>query len=108
MDDKKWTWYKGAIRTMDYDYGGTRSWFLRIVGSFFDFVTLGITSTHVCHHLFSHMPHYHCREATPIIAKALGPYYKKPDSSATAAFYLHLYDWAYEAEVGDGDYAYAN
>jgi len=108
MDGTKWTWYKGAIRTMDYDYGSTRSWLLRMAGYFFDFITLRITTTHVCHHLLSKMPHYHCREATPIIAKALGHHYKRPDSSATAAFYLHLYDWAYEKNSGDGYYSYAN
>jgi len=108
LDDKKWTWYLGAIRTIDYDYGATRSKLLRLVGYMFDFVTLHITSTHVCHHLFSHMPHYHCREATPIVAKALGRHYMRPDSSATAAFYLHLYDWVYTTEAADGEYSYAN
>jgi len=108
MDESKWTWYKGAIRTMDYDYGATRSWLLRIIGCCFDFITLRITSTHVCHHLFSKMPHYNCVEATPIIAEALRHHYKKPDSSATAAFYLHLYDWAYETSAGEGYYTYAN
>jgi len=108
LDDAKWTWYLGAIRTMDYDYGSNRSWMLRMAGYFFDFVTLHITSTHVCHHLFSHMPHYHCREATPIVAKALGRHYVRPDSSATSAFYLHLYDWVYTTKSGDGEYKYAN
>lgn len=107
LDEKKWSWYKGAIRTMDYDYGGERSLLLRITGNVFDFITLRITSTHVCHHLFSTMPHYHARVATPIIKKALGRHYKQPNCSATAAFYLHMYSWAYQKD-NEGEYTYAN
>jgi len=107
MDESKWSWYKGAIRTMDYDYGGKRSLLLRITGSVFDFVTLRITSTHVCHHLFSTMPHYNCAQATPIIKKALGRHYKQPDSSATASFFLHMYSWAYQKN-SNGEYNYAD
>jgi len=107
MDESKWSWYKGAIRTMDYDYGGKRSLLLRIAGSIFDFITLRITSTHVCHHLFSTMPHYNCAEATPIIKKALGRHYQKPDSSATASFFLHMYSYAYQKDNED-EYSYAN
>jgi len=107
MDDSKWSWYEGAIRTMDYQYGSNRSLLLRIAGEFFDFITLRIASTHVCHHLFSKMPHYNCKKATPIIKKALGRHYKQPDSTATACFFLHMYSWAYKND-GDGEYTYAN
>jgi len=105
LDDSKWSWYKGAIRTIDYDYGGKRSLLLRITGRVFDFISLSITSTHVCHHLFSKMPHYNCVRATPIIKKALGRHYKQPDSSATASFF-RVYNWAYPKN-SNGEYDYA-
>lgn len=60
---KEWTWLKGALCTVDRDYG-----FLNIV-----FHHIG--DTHVAHHLFSKMPHYHAQEATAALRKVLGPYY---------------------------------
>lgn len=34
-----------------------------------------IADTHVAHHLFSQMPHYHAAEATEALKPLLGPYY---------------------------------
>lgn len=51
--DKEWTWIKGAaLGTIDREYG------------IFDWFHHDIGSTHVCHHIFSKIPHYHAREAT--------------------------------------------
>ena len=36
-----------------------------------------IGSTHVAHHLFARMPHYHAVEATEAVRKALGPFYTR-------------------------------
>jgi len=61
--NSEYTWLKGAISTIDRDYG------------IFDWFHHDIGSTHVCHHLFSKIPFYHAREATVHIKGALGPLY---------------------------------
>ena len=60
----EWDWLRGALATCDRSYG------------FLDVVFHHITDTHVAHHLFSQMPHYHASEATKAIKPILGPYYK--------------------------------
>ncbi len=59
----KWNWLKGALCTLDRDYG------------YFNVVFHHIGDTHVAHHLFSHMPHYHAEEATRALKPILGKYY---------------------------------
>jgi fatty acid desaturase len=44
----------------------------RSYGWFLDQVFHHIADTHVAHHLFSYMPHYHAVEATAAIRKVLG------------------------------------
>lgn len=60
----EWDWLRGALATIDRDYG------------FLNHVFHHITDTHVVHHLFSYMPHYHAQEATEAVKKLLGPYYR--------------------------------
>jgi len=62
-DATEWDWLRGALATIDRDYG--------ILNSVFHH----ITDTHVVHHLFSSMPHYHAMEATEAVKAVLGPYY---------------------------------
>jgi omega-6 fatty acid desaturase (delta-12 desaturase) len=57
----EWTWVKGALSTIDRDYG------------IFDFFHHRIGSTHVAHHLFHEMPCYHALEATNAIKAYLEP-----------------------------------
>ena len=64
-----YSWLKGALCTMDRDYG-VMNYFHHHIGD-----------THVCHHLFSYMPHYHAEEATEAIRKVLGEYHLKDDVS---------------------------
>mmetsp|Transcript_1578 Transcript_1578/g.1951 ORF Transcript_1578/g.1951 Transcript_1578/m.1951 type:complete len:389 (+) Transcript_1578:74-1240(+) len=60
----EWTWLKGAaIGTIDREYG------------IFDWFHHDIGSTHVCHHIFSKIPHYHAHEATRALKKKLGKLY---------------------------------
>jgi omega-6 fatty acid desaturase (delta-12 desaturase) len=40
-----------------------------------------IADTHVVHHLFSYMPHYHAEEATRAVQPLLGEYYLRDDVS---------------------------
>jgi len=56
-------WIKGALCTMDRDYG------------MYNIMHHHIGDTHVAHHLFSYMPHYHAQEATEAIKPILGKYY---------------------------------
>ena len=57
---EEWTWLKGALCTIDRDYG------------ILNHVFHHITDTHVAHHIFSNMPHYHAMEATNAIKPLLG------------------------------------
>ena len=57
----EWTWVKGALSTIDRPYG------------IFDYFHHEIGSTHVAHHLFHEMPHWHAREATKAIKEYLEP-----------------------------------
>lgn len=60
---EEWTWVKGALSTIDRDYG------------IFDFFHHKIGSTHVAHHLFHEMPFYKADVATAALKEYLGPLY---------------------------------
>lgn len=62
-DSSEWDWLRGALATCDRDYG--------VLNAVFHNVTI----THVAHHLFATIPHYHALEATEAIKPILGPYY---------------------------------
>ncbi|KAJ4840391.1 Delta(12) fatty acid desaturase [Turnera subulata] len=64
FDSTEWDWLRGALSTVDRDYG--------LLNKVFH----NITDTHVTHHLFSTMPHYHAMEATKAIKPILGEYYQ--------------------------------
>ncbi|XP_071705480.1 acyl-lipid (9+3)-(E)-desaturase-like [Rutidosis leptorrhynchoides] len=63
-DNSEWEWLKGALATVDRDYGVLNK------------VLHNITDTHVVHHLFSTMPHYNAMEATKAVKPLLGEYYQ--------------------------------
>lgn len=63
----EWNWFRGARSTIDRDYG------------IYDFFHHEIGSTHVCHHIFSKIPHYHAKEATECLKRALGDDYMYSD-----------------------------
>lgn len=67
-DSSEWDWLRGALATVDRDYG--------ILNKVFHH----ITDTHVTHHLFSTMPHYHAMEATEAVKPILGGYYQFDDT----------------------------
>jgi omega-6 fatty acid desaturase (delta-12 desaturase) len=62
--DEEWEWLRGALSTVDRDYG------------ILNHVFHHITDTHVAHHIFSTMPHYNAGEATKALKPILGPYYQ--------------------------------
>lgn len=70
---KDWYFLKGALSTIDRDYG------------FINNIHHNI-GTHVAHHIFLNMPHYHLKTATEAIKPILGDYYRKSDKSILQAF----------------------
>ncbi|KAI7739052.1 hypothetical protein M8C21_030329 [Ambrosia artemisiifolia] len=63
-DSTEWNWIKGALSTIDRDFG------------FLNRVFHDVTHTHVLHHLISYIPHYHAKEARDAIKPVLGDFYK--------------------------------
>ncbi|KAJ3114590.1 hypothetical protein HDU96_001892 [Phlyctochytrium bullatum] len=66
--DGEWDFVKGALSTVDRDYG------------FLNYFHHHIADTHVAHHLFSTMPHYNAEKATEALRKKLGKYYLRDES----------------------------
>ena len=69
-----WYFLKGALSTIDHDYG------------FINNIHHNI-GTHVAHHIFLNMPHYHLKTATASIKPILGDYYRKSERSIWSAFW---------------------
>ncbi|KAK9804030.1 hypothetical protein WJX73_004657 [Symbiochloris irregularis] len=63
-----WSYLRGGLTTLDRDYG------------IFNKIHHDI-GTHVLHHLFPQIPHYHLEEATEAVKPVLGPYYREPEKS---------------------------
>ncbi|KAK3206544.1 hypothetical protein Dsin_020590 [Dipteronia sinensis] len=74
---KEWSYLRGGLTTVDRDYG----WFNNIHHDI---------GTHVIHHLFPQIPHYHLIEATRAAKPVLGKYYREPKKSGPIP--LHLID----------------
>lgn len=70
---ESWSFARGALATVDRDYG----WLARVHHHI---------GTHVVHHLFPAIPHYHLREATRAIRPLLGSHYRQSRGSIVAAF----------------------
>ena len=69
-----WYFLKGALSTIDRDYGLINNIHHNI-------------GTHVVHHLFLSIPHYHLQAATEAIKPILGDYYRKSERSIWDAFW---------------------
>ncbi|XP_042437845.1 fatty acid desaturase DES2-like [Zingiber officinale] len=88
-DSTEWDWLRGALATVDRDYG--------ILNRVFH----SITDTHVAHHLFSTMPHYHAMEATKAIKPVLGEYYQFDGTPLLKAMWREARECIYvEADAG--------
>ncbi|XP_072982329.1 omega-3 fatty acid desaturase, chloroplastic-like [Typha latifolia] len=72
---KEWSYLRGGLTTLDRDYG----WINNIHHDI---------GTHVIHHLFPQIPHYHLVEATEAAKPVLGKYYREPEKSAPFPFHL--------------------
>ncbi|CAL0316452.1 unnamed protein product [Lupinus luteus] len=99
-DSSEWDWLRGALATVDRDYG--------ILNKVFHH----ITDTHVAHHLFSTMPHYHALEATKAIKPILGEYYHFDDTPFYKALWRETKECLYvepdEGTPQKGVYWYQN
>ncbi|CAN0854822.1 Omega-3 fatty acid desaturase, endoplasmic reticulum [Linum grandiflorum] len=74
---KEWSYLRGGLTTVDRDYG--------IINNIHHDI-----GTHVIHHLFPQIPHYHLVEATKEAKSVLGKYYREPKKSGPFPF--HLFD----------------
>ncbi len=72
--NEDWYFLKGALSTIDRNYG------------LFNGIHHNI-GTHVAHHIFLNMPHYHLKTATEAIKPILGDYYRKSDDSIFKSFF---------------------
>ncbi|CAI0539655.1 unnamed protein product [Linum tenue] len=72
---KEWSYLRGGLTTLDRDYG----WINNIHHDI---------GTHVIHHLFPQIPHYHLIEATEAAKPVLGKYYREPEKSWPLPFHL--------------------
>ncbi|AEO57349.1 bifunctional D12/D15 fatty acid desaturase [Thermothelomyces thermophilus ATCC 42464] len=70
FDAESWTFVKGALATVDRDFG--------FVGRH---LFHGIIDTHVVHHLFPRIPFYKAEEATEAIKPLLGDLYHREERS---------------------------
>jgi len=85
----EWTFIRGALATVDRDYG------------ILNHVFHHITDTHVCHHLFSTMPHYNATEATIHLKKFLGKYYREDNTPFVKALWQSWTTCHYVEDTGD-------
>ncbi|CAI5963049.1 unnamed protein product [Closterium sp. NIES-64] len=99
FDSTEWEWLRGALATVDRDYG-----YLNIVHHH-------IADTHVAHHIFSTMPHYHAEEATRAIKPILKDYYQFDGTPIVKALWREVSQCVCVAPDADGPkgvYWYSN
>ncbi|KAK1386688.1 Oleate desaturase [Heracleum sosnowskyi] len=99
-DSSEWDWFRGALSTVDRDYG--------ILNHVFHHVT----DSHVVHHLLSTIPHYHSLEATEAIKPILGDYYQYDPTPWYKAMWREIRACLYvvpdEDEKNKGVYWFSN
>lgn len=86
---EEFTWLRGALCTVDRSFGP-------VIDAMFHH----IADTHVAHHLFHQMPHYHAQEATEALRKFLGPYYLRDDTPIPQALYQSWSKCKYVDDTG--------
>ncbi|NP_001149938.2 omega-3 fatty acid desaturase [Zea mays] len=72
---QEWSYLRGGLTTVDRDYG----WINNVHHDI---------GTHVIHHLFPQIPHYHLVEATKAAKPVLGRYYREPHKSGPLPLHL--------------------
>nr|AFN53645.1 omega-6 desaturase [Linum usitatissimum]AMY26637.1 fatty acid desaturase 2-oxidoreductase activity, omega-6 desaturase [Linum usitatissimum] len=89
-DSSEWDWLRGALATMDRDFG--------LLNKVFH----NVTDTHVTHHLISTIPHYHAMEANNAIRPVLGDYYHIDRTPVVKALWREAKECVY-IEADDGE-----
>jgi acyl-lipid omega-3 desaturase len=84
-----WYFLKGALSTIDRDYG--------IINPIHHDI-----GTHVAHHIFLNMPHYHLKTATAAIKPILGSYYRKSDEPIWKSFARSYWACQFVPNEGSG------
>uniref|UniRef100_A0A3Q7J9J3 Fatty acid desaturase domain-containing protein n=1 Tax=Solanum lycopersicum TaxID=4081 RepID=A0A3Q7J9J3_SOLLC len=96
-DSSEWDHLRGALATVDRDYG--------LLNKVFH----NVTDTHVLHHIFSYISHYHAMEATKAIKPLLGEYYKYDDTPILKAMWRDTKECIFvEKDKDKGVYWYKN
>ncbi|TQD73069.1 hypothetical protein C1H46_041396 [Malus baccata] len=72
---KEWSYLRGGLTTLDRDYG--------LINNIHHDI-----GTHVVHHLFPQIPHYHLVEATEAAKPVFGKYYREPKKAGPLPFHL--------------------
>ncbi|KAJ8663378.1 hypothetical protein O0I10_000617 [Lichtheimia ornata] len=85
-----WNFQRGAALTVDRSYGAILNYFHH-----------HISDTHVAHHFFSTMPHYHAEEATHHIKKALGKHYQYDPTPIPIALWQSWKECRFVEDEGD-------
>jgi omega-3 fatty acid desaturase (delta-15 desaturase) len=88
---KDWYFLKGALSTIDHDYG------------FINPIHHNI-GTHVAHHIFLTIPHYHLIEATEAIKPVLGDFYRVSKQPIWKTFMNSVKTCHYIDNEGSGIY----
>ncbi|XXG87685.1 hypothetical protein AAC387_Pa12g0001 [Persea americana] len=89
---EEWDWLRGALAMVDRDYGVFNKAFHHA------------TDSHVVHHLFPMIPHYHGIEATNVLRLILGNYYNFGATPAYKALWRELKECIYvEPDEGSQD-----
>eukprot|EP01121_Diplochlamys_sp_Union-15-3_P010877 TRINITY_DN3101_c0_g1_i1.p1 TRINITY_DN3101_c0_g1~~TRINITY_DN3101_c0_g1_i1.p1 ORF type:complete len:390 (-),score=39.23 TRINITY_DN3101_c0_g1_i1:60-1229(-) len=78
---QQWNWLRGALATVDRDF----SYFGKF--KILNHVFHHISDTHVCHHIFSRIPHYYAEEATKHLIPVLSDYYLKDNRTIFKALW---------------------
>ncbi|PIA60798.1 hypothetical protein AQUCO_00300369v1 [Aquilegia coerulea] len=99
-NSSEWDWLRGALITVDRDYG--------VLNKVFH----NITDTHVAHHLFASIPHYHAMEATKAIKPILRDYYQYDATPFLKAMWRETKECIYvesdEGTTSKGVFWYSN
>ncbi|MCU0570257.1 MAG: fatty acid desaturase [Oculatellaceae cyanobacterium Prado106] len=86
-----WYFLKGALSTIDRDYGFVNPIHHNI-------------GTHVAHHIFLGIPHYHLKTATQAIKPILGDYYRSSNESIWSVLVRAYWECRYVTDEGSKVY----